>query len=52
MNRWYVREERKRDEHTGQWEVRFRAVAPDGQEFHYATRREARDLCREENRKT
>ena len=51
MNRWCVREEKKRDEHTGKWEVSFLAVAPDGKKFLYATREKAQDMCREANRK-
>jgi hypothetical protein len=51
MRKWHVRTEKMRDERTGKWEVKFIAVAPNGQEFWHATYEEAQQLCKKAERK-
>ena len=45
MNKWRVMTEKKRDERTGKWSVRFFAVSPGGMRYLYASYAEALLRC-------
>jgi hypothetical protein len=48
MGKWRMVTEKKRDERTGKWMVKFFARSPDGRMFLYPSQLEAQQRCRAE----